>query len=104
MRDNAQDARSSLFNLLNQIPGKESFLALCDLANLHPDEEVRSWMFLSAKKKAEQDGDSDPWPVSEVREFYDKLERTPSNHRELAELVISVIYNSRQTTIKIPEI
>lgn len=88
LRDNAQDARSSLFNLLNQIPGKESFLALCDIANLHPDEEARSWMFLSAKKKAEQDGDIEPWPVSEVREFYDKLERTPSNHRELAELVM----------------
>ena len=86
LRDNAQDARSSLFNLLNQIPGKESFLALCDIANLHPDEEARSWMLVSAKKKAEQDGNIEPWPASEVREFYDKLERTPINHRELAEL------------------
>lgn len=88
LRDNAQDARSGLFNLLNQIPGKESFLSLCDIANLHPDEEARSWMFLSAKKKAEQDGDIEPWPVSAVREFYDRLERTPCNHRELAELVM----------------
>ncbi|WP_299983159.1 hypothetical protein [Desulfobacula sp.] len=88
LRDNAQDARSSLFNLLNQIPGKESFLALCDIAKLHPDEESRSWILLSAKKKAEQDGNMEPWPASDVREFYNKLECTPSNHRELAELAI----------------
>jgi len=86
LRDNAQDARNSLFNLLNQIPGKESFLALNDIAKLHPEEASRPWILLHAKTKAEQDGDIEPWSPSQVRDFHEKLERTPINHRELAEL------------------
>ena len=88
LRDDAQDARNSLFNVLNKIPGKESFMALIDIANKHPDDAVRPWMMLHAKTRAEQDGDIEPWSPSEVRVFHDKLERTPSNHRELAELAI----------------
>ncbi|MDO9067598.1 MAG: hypothetical protein Q7W05_03975, partial [Deltaproteobacteria bacterium] len=86
LRDNAQDARDSLFNLLNQIPGKESFLALNDIANAHPEETSRQWIMHHAKTKAEQDGDLEPWRPSQVRDFHERIERTPSNHRELAEL------------------
>jgi len=86
LRDNAQDSRNSLFELLNQIPGKESFLALMEIAGAHPEEAMRPWMLHHAKVKAEQDGDMAPWTASQVREFADKLERTPSNHRELSEL------------------
>lgn len=86
LRDNAQDSRNSLFDLLNKIPGKESFLALVDIASAHPEETLRPWMLHHAKVKAEQDGDIEPWPVEQVREFGDKLERTPANHRELADL------------------
>jgi hypothetical protein len=88
LRDCAQDARNGLFNLLNQIPGKESFLALNDIANVHPEEASRPWILLHAKTKAEQDGDIEPWSLSQVRDFHEKLERTPSNHRELAELAV----------------
>lgn len=88
LRDNAQDARDSLFSLLNQIPGKESFLALIDIAKVHPEEASRPWILLRAKTKAEQDGDIEPWSPSKIRDFHEKLERTPSNHRELAELAI----------------
>ena len=63
-------------------------MALIDIANKHPDDAVRPWMMLHAKTRAEQDGDIEPWSPSEVRVFHDKLERTPSNHRELAELAI----------------
>jgi len=49
LRDDAQDARNSLFNVLNKIPGKESFMALIDIANKHPDDAVRPWMMLHAK-------------------------------------------------------
>jgi hypothetical protein len=86
LRDDAQDARNSLFNLLSQIPGKESFLALNEIATLHPDETSRPWVLHHAKTRAEQDGDIEPWLPSQVRDFYDRLERTPRNHRELAEL------------------
>jgi len=88
LRDDAQDARNSLFNLLNQIPGKESFLALNDIAKLHPEEASRPWILLHAKTKAEQDGDIEPWSPSQVRDFNEELERTPSTHRELAELAV----------------
>jgi hypothetical protein len=88
LRDDAQDARNSLFNLLNQIPGKEPFLALLDIANVHPEEASRPWIMLHAKTKAEQDGDIEPWSPSQVRDFHEKLERTPGNHRELAELAV----------------
>jgi hypothetical protein len=88
LRDNAQEARNSLFNLLNQISGKESFLALADIANMHPEESSRPWILLQAKTKAEQDGDIEPWSPSQVRDFHERLERTPSNHRELAELAV----------------
>ena len=88
LRDNAQDARNSLFELLKQIPGKESFLALTDIAKMHPEEASRPWVLLYAKTKAEQDGDIEPWSPSQVRDFHDRLDRTPSNHRELAELAV----------------
>jgi len=88
LRDDAQDARNSLFELLKQIPGKESFLALMDIAKLHPEKASRPWILLHAKTKAEQDGDIKPWSPSQVRDFHEKLERTPRNHRELAELAI----------------
>ena len=88
LRDDAQDARNSLFELLRQIPGKESFLALMDIAKAHPEEASRPWIMHLAKTKAEQDGNIEPWSPSQVRDFYEKLERTPRNHRELAELAI----------------
>ncbi len=88
LRDDAQDARDSLFSLLSQIPGKESFLALMDIAKVHPEEASRPWILLHAKTKAEQDGDIGPWLPSQVRDFHEKLERTPRNHRELSELAV----------------
>lgn len=88
LRDNAQDSRNGLFNLLNKIPGKEAFLALQEISKSHPEESSRPWFTHLAKVKAEQDADIVPWTPTQVREFHDKLERTPANHRELAELAV----------------
>jgi len=88
LRDDAQDARNSLFYLLSQIPGKETFLALNEIAKLHPDETSRPWMLQHAKTRAEEDGDIDPWFPSQVRDFNEMLEKTPHNHRELYELAV----------------
>lgn len=38
LRDNAQDARNKLFNLLAEMPGEETYLALKQLAKEHPEE------------------------------------------------------------------
>ena len=86
LRDNAQDARDSLTNLLQNIPGKEAFLALSDIAKDHPEETYRPWFALNAKARAEMDADIDAWSPRQVRDFHDKLECTPENHRDLAEL------------------
>ena len=88
LRDEAQDARNGLFNLLNQITGKESFLALNDLARVHPNEKTRKRIRLQAKKRAEQDSDMEPWSPEQVKDFSETIERTPCNHKELAELAI----------------
>jgi hypothetical protein len=88
LRDNAQDSRNGLFDLLNKIPGKKAFLALQEISQSHPEVESRPWFAHLAKVKAEQDSDIAPWMPAQVRDFHDKLERTPANHRELAELAV----------------
>lgn len=89
LTDDAQDARDNLFKLLNQIPGKESFLALMEIAETHPNEQSRQWVMLQAKTKAEQEGDIETWSPKQVKDFNDQLERTPGNHKELHELAVS---------------
>jgi len=88
LRDDAQDARESLLNTLKMMPGKESYMALVEIAQKHHDKSARPWILLDAKTLAEQDGDLEPWTPMQVREFYNEQERTPSNHKELAELAI----------------
>lgn len=87
LRDDAQDARSQLFALLKEIPGKESYLALTELSRLDHGSSSRSWMRHHAKTKAELDADLTPWTIDQVLEFQTVVERTPANHRELFELV-----------------
>ena len=93
LRDEAQDARNGLFNLLNQIPGKEAFLALNELAMVHPIEKTRKLIGLQARKRAELDSDRKPWSPEQVREFNEDFDRTPSNHGELAELAVRRLHD-----------
>jgi hypothetical protein len=86
LRDNAQDARNALFNRLQQIPGKEAFVALAEIAAQHPKAHSRPWLISFAHSKAEQDADLAPWSPTQLRDFHEHLDRTPSNHRELADL------------------
>lgn len=88
LRDNAQDARNALFTQLTKIPGKEAFVALDEIAKQHPNAQSRPWLASYAKTKAEQDADFTAWSPAQVREFHEHLDRTPANHRELADLAI----------------
>ena len=92
LRDEAQDARDGLFNLLNQIPekkkGKEVYSALNELSGFHPIEKTRKWIKLQAKKRAEKDSDMEPWSPEQVKDFTETMERTPRNHKELADLAV----------------
>ena len=86
LRDGAQDARESLFNILNQISEKEAYSALNELSRSHPIEKTRRSIKAQAKKRAEQDSDMKPWSPEQIKDFTETMERTPRNHRELAEL------------------
>jgi hypothetical protein len=86
LRDDAQEARSHLFALLKEIPGKEAYLALMELGQLHPEPSSRAWMIHHAKTKAELDADLTPWSIKQTLEFQTVIERTPANHLELFEL------------------
>ncbi|MDR4474932.1 MAG: hypothetical protein R3B11_02870 [Nitrospira sp.] len=88
LRDNAQDARNALFTQLTKIPGKEAFVALDEIAKQHPNAQSRPWLASYAKTKAQQDADFTAWSPAQVCEFHERLDRTPANHRELADLAI----------------
>ncbi len=93
LRDHAQETRSSLFNMLRSIPGKEAFLMLQELAEDHPTEDFRPMILHYAMTKAEEEGDLTSWTPQQVRDFHEKLERTPGNHRELAELAVLRLFD-----------
>ncbi|HET9775342.1 MAG TPA: hypothetical protein VFP77_02110, partial [Gemmatimonadaceae bacterium] len=59
------------------------------IARAHPTESSRPWMAFHAKAKATADADGPAWSPSEVRDFNDELECTPSNHRDLWYLAVS---------------
>lgn len=93
LRDEAQDARDGLFNLLKQIQGKKAFIVLNELARVHPKEKTRKWIKLEAKKRAELDSEMEHWSPEDVREFNDRMERTPKTHKELAQLAVSRLHD-----------
>lgn len=88
MRDDAQDARNRLLEEVNKLPGKEAFLALADIAAANRQSSSFPYLEMLCKRKAEQDADLDSWTEENVREFNDQQDRTPSTHRELAQLAV----------------
>jgi hypothetical protein len=89
LRDNAQDARNRLFQLLRDIPGKATYLAMMDFAEHHPDGRSRQWCRLQARRRAEADAEGEPWQPGDVAHFGKDAERAPHNHRELFDLAVS---------------
>lgn len=87
-RDDAQDARDALLRWLQEIPGKETFLALREIAEKHPTLASRPWFDRLARRKAETDSVGAPWTAVQVRQFNNDLERTPATHRELHDLAV----------------
>ncbi|MCS3797191.1 hypothetical protein [Niastella sp. OAS944] len=88
LRDDAQEARSRLFAMLREIPGKESYLAMVELSKSHPVMGHRVWMMNVAKERAELDADISPWSIDKFNEFTKSLESTPVNPRELFDLAV----------------
>ena len=91
LRDNAQNARDRLFQLLSEIPGKEAYIALRELIADHPDSSRRPWMAKSAYNRAQVDGDIESWTAEQVHEFSTELTITPETQRQLFDLTVSRI-------------
>jgi len=88
LRDNAQEARNRILQELNNISGKEAFLALEEIATLSRQTQSFPYLEMLCKTKAEKDADFLPWTPTNVREFHVHQDRTPSTHKELAELAV----------------
>ncbi len=88
LRDDAQDARCRIFNLLSEIPGKETYVALKELTEEHPNPNYHSRMKELAYKRAEEDGDLEPWTAAQVAEFDSRLTRTPTTQTQLFDLAV----------------
>lgn len=74
LRDDAQDARNRLFQILSDIPGAETYAAIKALENEHPDPGYRRWMALRARQRAIADADELVWTASQVHEFASQFE------------------------------
>ena len=89
LRDDAQDARNHLAEMLRNIPGKATYEALLKISESHPEDHYKPWFKRMAKDRAELDGDIPAWTTRQVLDFHAKFENTPSDHKSLAELVHS---------------
>lgn len=88
LRDHAQSGRNNIFDLLYKIPGKETYAALTELAEKHPNPDYRFWMKKLAYRRAEEDGDLEPWTAEQICKFSSELARTPETQRQLFELML----------------
>jgi hypothetical protein len=74
LRDNAQDARDTLFNMLVAIPGAEVYASIKALEEEHPEPKYRRWMACRARGRATADADEPPWIVGQVLAFVQDIE------------------------------
>ncbi|MDO8329411.1 MAG: hypothetical protein Q7T36_02980 [Fluviicoccus sp.] len=88
LRDDAQDARGGLFKLLSEIPGKATYTVIEQLIHEHPDPNLRPWMAKQAYKRAEEDGDLEPWSAEQVNAFDKSQTITPATHHQLFDLAV----------------
>jgi len=93
LRDDAQGARNRLFNLLSEIPGKESYIFIKQLVHDHPDPNYRPWMAKQAYRRAEEDGDLEPWRAEQVSAFDKSQTITPTTHRQLFDLTMHRLHD-----------
>jgi len=69
LRDNAQDARDTLFNLLATAPSVEAYAAIKALEEEHPEPHYRRWMARRAHERATADADEPLGTVGQVLAF-----------------------------------
>ena len=89
LRDDAQEARSMLFSIISEHPGKASYIVTKQLVQEHPEPDYRPWMAKQAYKRAEEDGDIEVWSEEQVCDFSKLQTIKPKSHKQLFELAIS---------------
>ena len=89
LRDYAQRARSAIFNILSEIPGRKTYDAFMEFSKDHPEENHRPWYIHHAKERAEKDADSTSWKASDFADFENSAKRQPQNHQEVFDLAHS---------------
>ena len=88
-RDNAQDAREHLLQLLCEIPGKPTCDALMRISGSPPLASFKDRLLNLAERRAEADADFKAWSPEQVAEFGRDAERSPETQRELFEIALS---------------
>ena len=88
LRDDAQDARNRLFNLITEIPGKACYTVIKQLIKDHPEPDYRPRMSKRAYQRAEADGDLEAWSAKQVCDFALSQTITPTTHRQIFELAV----------------
>lgn len=72
-RDQAQEARDRLFDMLTKLPGRESYAAIKALELEHPEPSYRRWMASRARERAITDADEPLWSAADVAAFAREL-------------------------------
>lgn len=93
LRDDAQDVRNGLLNIIRDTSGHEAFLALEKIACEHPAQHLRAWSAFYTERRATADSKSSPWEPADVVDFQNQLEKAPANHRELWSLAIDRLHD-----------
>ena len=75
LRDDAQEARAKLFNMLAAVPGAEAYAAVKSLEREHPEPAYRLWMARRAHERATTDADEPPWTDTQVSAFMKDIMR-----------------------------
>ncbi|UZD66876.1 hypothetical protein [Marinobacter sp. AN1] len=71
------------------IPGEQTYAAIKELANEHPVVSYRQRMHFLATKRAQEDGDLEPWSGRQVSQFQKNQQLVPETHRQLYELAVN---------------
>ena len=88
-RDNAQDAREHLLQLLCEIPGKPACDALIRLSGSPPLASFKDRLLNLAERRAEADADFKAWSPEQVAEFIRDAEWSPETQQDLFAIALS---------------
>lgn len=88
VRDNAQQARGHLLELLFGIPGRPTFDALVALSKFSSHEYTKNHVLNLAEQRAEADADFSEWQPEDIVAFGLETEREPTTQKELFDIAL----------------